>query len=303
MKFFSRYIKEFLTFAKWEQRGIFCLVILIVLLVLFSILYKPKYQLTVTPDIQAKISDFEQQVLMSEKEKSDRFNSRWSDDSFKRESDYVPFKFDPNTASLEDFEALGFTCKQAQVLLNYRNKGGRFKKPEDFKRSFVVSEEHYNRLFAFIEIKDSPDLSRTSVVGEPKKIFQRPIIDINSADTSELKSLKGVGSVIAQRIVIYRKRLGGFSRIGQLLEVYGVDSARFALFSGQVRILTRWSRWNINSSDEKVLKACPYLTPYQVRNILYFRNKKGAIKSLQQLVENRLISKLTSDRLEPYVEF
>ena len=48
------------------------------------------------------------------------------------------FRFNPNTASLDDFKRLGFSEKQAQSILNYREKGGKFRRKSDFAKSFVV---------------------------------------------------------------------------------------------------------------------------------------------------------------------
>ncbi len=39
---------------------------------------------------------------------------------------YESFRFDPNTASLDDLMRLGFSLKQAESIDNYRKKGGRF---------------------------------------------------------------------------------------------------------------------------------------------------------------------------------
>ena len=59
-------------------------------------------------------------------------------------------------------------------------------------------------------------------------------IELNSADTTALKSLPGIGSVFASRIIKYRELLGGFVSISQLLEVYGLDSTRYSRIAGLV---------------------------------------------------------------------
>jgi len=116
------------------------------------------------------------------------------------------FSFDPNTVSIEDMIRLGFSPKQAAAIDNYRQKGGRFRKKEDFAKSFVVSDSIYDRLEQFIDI---------------------PRIDINKADSAEFDSLPGIGGYFARKIIEYRERLHGFSHIEQLMEIRNFDREKF----------------------------------------------------------------------------
>lgn len=52
-------------------------------------------------------------------------------------------------------------------------------------------------------------------------------IDLNSADTTLLKRVPGIGSSFARRIVKYRELLGGYYVVEQLQEVYGMDRERY----------------------------------------------------------------------------
>lgn len=52
-------------------------------------------------------------------------------------------------------------------------------------------------------------------------------IDINTADTTLLKRVPGIGSSFARRIVKYRDLLGGYYVVEQLQEVYGMDRERY----------------------------------------------------------------------------
>ena len=54
---------------------------------------------------------------------------------------YELFQFDPNTVSLEELVRLGFSPKQAQVILNYRQAGAVFRVKSDFARCYTVSPE------------------------------------------------------------------------------------------------------------------------------------------------------------------
>lgn len=115
------------------------------------------------------------------------------------------FPFDPNTASLQDLQRLGFSQKQAQSIINYRNAGGRFHRPSDFARSFVVADSVFRRLEPFIQI---------------------PLLDINAADSAAFDQLPGIGPYYAAKMVEYRRELEGYSFPEQLLDIWNFGQER-----------------------------------------------------------------------------
>ena len=115
------------------------------------------------------------------------------------------FPFDPNTASLEDLQRLGFSQKQAQSIINYRNAGGRFHRPSDFAKSFVVADSVFRRLEPFITI---------------------PLLDINAADSAAFDQLPGIGPYYASKMVEYRKELEGYDFPEQLLDIWNFGQER-----------------------------------------------------------------------------
>jgi competence protein ComEA len=52
-------------------------------------------------------------------------------------------------------------------------------------------------------------------------------VNLNTATQAELETLPGVGPVLAQRILDYRQRHGGFRSIGELRKVEGIGDARY----------------------------------------------------------------------------
>lgn len=48
-------------------------------------------------------------------------------------------------------------------------------------------------------------------------------IELNSADTTELKKLRGIGSKLSQRIVKYRNKIGGYHTLEDLKAIYGLS--------------------------------------------------------------------------------
>ena len=116
------------------------------------------------------------------------------------------FRFNHNTVSLDDLIRLGFSEKQAQSIVNYRDKGGRFRRKSDFAKSYVVADSVYKRLEPYIVI---------------------PKLDINKADSSAFDELPGIGGYFARKMVEYRQMLGGYSCKEQLMEIYHFDRDKY----------------------------------------------------------------------------
>ena len=135
------------------------------------------------------------------------------------------------------------------------------------------------------------------------KVFKYPEgtqIDVNSADTVELKKIPGIGSGIAGSIVRYRERLGGFYALNQLEEVKHVtpDLLKwFKLENDSVR------KVEINKAGLDKLRAHPYLNFYQAKIIIDHRRTKGAIKSLSQLALYEEFAEKDLNRLSAYISF
>ena len=64
------------------------------------------------------------------------------------------FAFDPNTALPEELQALGLSERQSKTLVNYRNSGARFRKPEDIGRVYGIDSATVARLIPYINIVD-----------------------------------------------------------------------------------------------------------------------------------------------------
>lgn len=216
------------------------------------------------------------------------------------------FYFDPNTASVQDWEKLGFSARQAQSIVNYCLKGGVFREPADLKKMYVVSAERFEQLAPYINIKTSVAVKRT-IAGDRKGSYERPLpvcIEINAADTLELDKIRGIGPAFARRIVKYRERLGGFYKREQLMEVFGLDSAKFQEIRDQVRIDASLIRkFRINSVQFEELKLCPYLRYQQVNAIIQYRKQHGNYANIAGLKKVAVLTPQLLEKLEPYLIF
>ena len=132
------------------------------------------------------------------------------------------------------------------------------------------------------------------------KYSEGTLVEVNSADTTELKKIPGIGSGIAGGIVRYRERLGGFYALSQLEEVKHVTPELlkwFKLDNDSIQKL------EINKASLDKLRAHPYLTFYQAKVIVEHRRKKGPIKSLSQLALYEEFTEKDLKRLSAYISF
>lgn len=223
--------------------------------------------------------------------------------------------FDPNTASAEELCLLGLSERQANTLINYRNSGAVFKVADDFRKVYGIPPELQDTLIPYINIvfeksvnmlkpgdklinmeQPGNSLNNNTAVAKVKKsdIYKSRAefkIDINTADSSELTLLYGIGKVLSSRIIKYRNLLGGYYEVKQLCEVYGIDSILFKQIkefvvsdTSAIRVL------DINTILYADLLRHPYIDKETCSQILYYIKVKGSILSLDELVVNRIVS-------------
>lgn len=161
------------------------------------------------------------------------------------------FIFNPNTVSVEDLCRLGFTAKQAAAIDNYRQKGGRFRRKEDFARSYVVSDSIYQRLQSYMDI---------------------PLIDLNLADSAAFDALPGIGGWFASKMLEYRNQLGGYSYKEQLMDIWKFDKEKYDALSDLIVVSPEHVRpyplWHLPADS---LRLHPYIGDYSAKGIVLYR--------------------------------
>jgi DNA uptake protein ComE-like DNA-binding protein len=159
-----------------------------------------------------------------------------------------------------------------------------------------------NRLYANGS-PPAPDKPYNSNYTAPAYMQKKQFVAaLNSADTTDLKELKGIGSGFARRIAAYREKLGGFVRKEQLKEVWGIDSALYALIAPQVTIdASQIRKININTATIDVMKKHPYLDYYLAKEIVKYREKYGTFATPNDLQKVALIDEGTYRRIKPYL--
>jgi DNA uptake protein ComE-like DNA-binding protein len=129
-------------------------------------------------------------------------------------------------------------------------------------------------------------------------------LDLNFCDSASLEALPGLGPVLSARIIKYRKLLGGFASVDQLREVYGLSEETFKKVSKMlVADPANVIKINFNNADYKQLIKLPYFERYEVAAILKYRELQGRVDGIDELVDSKLISAETANKVRPYLEF
>lgn len=204
--------------------------------------------------------------------------------------------FNPNSANVTTLTTLGFRPWIVERILKYRKAGGKFNIKRDLRKIYGLSDEMYQRVYDYIDLPENmPLIKPIESVSEPTKIIKKyskpEKININAADTTELKKLKGIGTILASRITKYRDLLGGFVDTSQFAEVYGLSPEVILRLQNPSIILDTVSirKININTADEKTFSAHPYISFKVAKAIVDHRENYGSYTKVEDLKEVYLI--------------
>jgi len=236
-------------------------------------------------------------------------------EAIEESSPHAFFMFNPNTSSVEEFIALGFKTKIASRIVNYRTKGGVFKIKDDLYRIYDIDSSLVDTLYSFIDlpkrikrkpivVREYDTLARHKTVYKLKET-ELPDFDINMADTSMLQTIKGVGSVLSNRIIEYRNNLGGIIDLNQLYEVYNLDSVVVERLLDKIFISNEFEPklLLINRLSEKQLAAHPYISWRQARLIIAYRNQHGDFITEEDLLKVYSVNKNIVKKIKPYLNW
>jgi competence ComEA-like helix-hairpin-helix protein len=212
----------------------------------------------------------------------------------KESAQIKPFDFDPNTLPKDKWLEMGLREAVVNAVMNYREKGGKFFDKDDLRKIYILKEEEFAVIEPFIKFEQAPSITKQLPVGLS--------IALNEADTMDLQQLPGIGPSFARRIVKYRDQLGGFYSREQLLEVYGMDSTRYAAIRDYVTADSAAIRkMNVNTITIKEMTRHPYFEFYVAKSILMYKNEIGKYTDIAQIRDARLVYDQLYFKIEPYL--
>lgn len=180
--------------------------------------------------------------------------------------------FDPNELNLEQWQALGFSDKQAISILNYKNKilRGTFKSLEDIQKCYMISPEKFEEMKPWVKLSvpEKAKQVEEKTVATEKTDFAK--INLNQITFKQLQEF-GFTEKDAAGILAFRKKLGGFINKQQLLETYEIDRAlgEKLIYSVQINN-ANVAKYTLANAPEEWLKKHPYFR-YSADRIIFCR--------------------------------
>ena len=290
---FKKTIKEYFSFSSAERNGIIILLLLIILFQFIPYIYS--FIANSSDSVNLTEYEFAKEISAFELSLKPFKNSNIQKDTLKNICHINPF--DPNTIQKSELLKMGLNKRLALTLINYRNKGGRFKHKTDLLKLYGMDTATYNLL--------EPYLIINNVQLRPirKEVHLFSTLEINSADSAQLVTLPGIGLKFAHRIIKFRKALGGFYNISQIREVYGMSDSIFNLIQNRITVDTiKIKKIDLNSVSLADLKYHPYLSKYQATAIIKYRSIKKQIIDKSELCSNNILPFEVYKKLFPYLK-
>lgn len=205
-------------------------------------------------------------------------------------------QIDPNSANYNQLVEFGFSPFQSNNIVEYRRKGGVFYTQSDLVKIYGIDSTFFKLVENHLQIKFTKEVP----IEKSNHILMH--VELNSADSTDLIKLNGIGSVYAGRILKYRDLLGGFYSISQLLEVYNFSEETFHIIEKSISADTLLlKKIRLNFAEYVDLLRHPYLNKNQVEAVLTYRDQNGSFKDLQQLKTNGIIDSETFYKVCPYL--
>ena len=214
----------------------------------------------------------------------------------------VQFRID--TASVAYLASVGFSVKQAEAVVKYRDAIGGITSEQELRACYVVSEEMADRLMPYVIFSEQKIESKTDAKESEKKADVTALVEINSADMVALVSVDGIGEKSAAEIIKYRELLGGYHSVEQLAELNCVTEENFAKFLSQICCDScKIKKIDINFAGPKELERHPYVSARTLRRIIKQRQLKGGWSRIEEMTEQNILSEDEAKRLAPYLRF
>ena len=284
-------VSPYFQFTPNERKGVIVFLVFMVLLVGFRIIIGQYPSITSSNLDKLTIKQLE---LIEERAKSKKsepkINSNTNQPIYRDSITIVNLQ----TANRSILMQVGFSQFAASNLIKYRDKGGRFYSINDLERIYGMDTLLLPKLkkqLVFEEFQSKRDNQ-----------FVKEKMSLNYVDSVKLMQIPCIGKVLARRIIKYREKLGGFYDVKQLKEVYGIKEECYEnllknVFVEKEKII----RINLNTASENELAQHPYISNYQAKAIVKYREIMNKFSTPEQLKSNYIFTQSEMQKARPYL--
>lgn len=311
-EYLMSFIKDYFHFNKRQERGVFVLSIIIIIVILLNH-YAPFFYQRNPESLNENNIYFKQLSLIAYKEIQEK---RALKESYKNKKEEpvelnIDQKFDPNTIPLEELLKMGVPKYVAENINKYRSKGGKFRVAQDIEKIYGMNEHLSDQMKPWIICpkpkmkvhQDSAEKKVKSLMN--KEAYPREIIrlGINASDSLDLLQVSGIGPFYAGAIVKYRNQLGGYIRLEQLMELYKMDSLKYnnmikSLFLDSISP----NQIALNGADFKTLLRHPYIDYETTKYLINKRKRLGKYSALYQIKDDTQMPPNQYEKILPYIK-
>lgn len=285
-------LKSYFIFNRSQQAGIFLLVIVIIILQLiyFLVDFHTGYKISEADEV--RITHF-QQRLDSLKEIT------------KNKVGIKTYPFNPNLITDYKGYTLGMSLEEIDRLHAFRSTNKWVNNAEEFQRVTLISDSLLNEISPYFKFPDWVK-NDANAVGRNSNLQRSPnriIGDLNNATYDQLLEVSGIAEVLANRIIKYRLKIGGFISELQLKDIYGLNlEARNELLKN-FPILTKpqVEIYNINEASVLEIASIPYIDYELAREIVNYRSLHERIATFEELAKIREFPSEKIDRIALYL--
>ncbi|MFV0208436.1 helix-hairpin-helix domain-containing protein [Empedobacter falsenii] len=227
--------------------------------------------------------------------------------------------FNPNDLSLEGWMSLGFSERQAEVIIKYKGiVGGEFTSKEQIKKCYVIDEEKYRELSPFILL---PTQSKSNFIdytfSKTKVVYK----NFNPNDLPQQGWEKlGFSPKQAETIMKYKQIIGGkFTSKEQIRKCFVIDNEKYAemkayillpekskedekLSSKQIGKNIQYIKFNPNNYSEKDWQKLGFSSKQAISILKYKTILGGQFKTKEQIKKCYIISDEKYQEMEPYID-
>ena len=276
-------------FSKSNRRGIVYLLPLLAIVALLAALAEPREEPAAKPESGVKASadsfrevDAEEQAMLIQ-----------------------PFMFDPNTATFEDFLALGLSKSTAAGIVKYRRRGKVFSIPEEFAACYGVSDSAYRVLKPYIAIAPEFEVkpfAKVDLHQERDTVIRYESFRLDTVTVAYLQTI-GFSHRRATAFLRYRDMRGGLRNIEEVRECYVIPSAecdtlaRYIIFPEQTTATDADRRIEINSADSATLRSVYGIGAKSVVEIVEYRRRLGGFVRVEQLAEVKSVTESNFEKI------
>ncbi|RXR22118.1 ComEA family DNA-binding protein [Flavobacterium stagni] len=286
------FIRQFTHYTKSQRLGILSLLITIFILqgIYFSGVLEPELE-PVPRHIQQWLADTQDKDTVVKQYKKPPI-----------------YPFNPNF--LTDYKAYkwGMSTQEYQRLVDFRKQNKYVNSAQEFQTVTQVPDAVLNKMKVYFKFPAwvNAKSKQEKFIFNQKTFAEKKMVpkDINAATDEDFVAIRGIGEVLAERILKYRSSLGAFVSMEQLDEVYGLKPEVITELNEHFTLLKYPDvvKIKINEATIKELGQFPYFRYPVSRNIVAYRSMNGDL-TIEELTNVKGINLEKLKIIALYLEF